>query len=273
MKGIVAIIVGAVVAFGAWALISWAFFMHSVTVQPTEQVVLVDRPYLWGSDGVRPEPLKEGRAIIWNTTIEYPVTVIPQSINIAFDDFTSSDNIMLDFESTIQYRVTDSVKLITKFGTDWFKNNLKNQYTQIVRDQIKENSMSDMMSNVTVSGTVDKNVTKELRDLVKENDIPVEIINISLGRAKPNPEVLKQMNETAAQQQRRKTLVASTAAEEQRELEQIAKAKADNAYRNAMQMSPEQYIELERINQYSDACAKAQTCIVTSGQEKMLNLK
>lgn len=250
----------------------WVFAIDAVKVNPTEQVVLVDRPIMFGNEGVQPEPVKEGRKYIWTTTVAYPVVVIPQSISIAFDDFTSSDNIMLDFESTIQYRITDPVKLIKYFGPDWFKNNVKNQYTQIVRDQIKANTMSDMMSKVETSATVDNNVTKELRDLVKENNIPVEIINISLGRAKPNPEVLKQMNETAAQQQRQKTLVASTAAEEQRELEQIAKAKADNAYRNAMQMSPEQYIELERIKQYSTACEKSQTCIVTSGQDQNIRL-
>lgn len=255
-----------VLAVIAFFLVAWLLFMHSVTVQPGEHVVLVDRPYLVGHEGIRKEALTEGRAILWNTTVDYPVTVVPESINVSFDDFTSSDNIMLDFESTIQYRITDPVRLIDKFGQEWFKNNVKNQYTAIVRDQIKENSMSDMMSNVTVAGDVDKNVTNQLRDLVKENNLPVEIINISLGRAKPNPQVLQQMNETAAEQQRSKTLFAATKAEEQREKEQAAKAGADNAYRNAMQMSPEQYIQLQSINAYSAACAKAHTCIVTSNQ-------
>lgn len=272
-KLIAGILVTVGAAFGIFWIFAWLFFMHSVTVKPTENVVLVDRPYFFGTEGVRPEPLKEGRAILWNTTIEYPVPIIPQSISVAFDDFTSSDNIMLDFESTIQYRITDPVVLIQKFGTDWFINNVKSQYTQIVRDQIKSNSMSDMMSNVSTSAQVDDNITNNLRELIEKNKIPVEIINISLGRAKPNAEVLKQMNETAAQQQRKKTLIASTEAEEQREKEQIATAKADNAYRNAMQMSPEQYIQLEQIRKYSEACSKAQTCIVTSGQEKAIQLK
>lgn len=86
-------------------------------------------------------------------------------------------------------------------------------------------------------------------------------MNISLGRAKPNNDVLEQMNKTAAEQQRERTMIAATAAEKQREQEQKAKAAADNAYRNAMAMSPEQFIQLEYIRRMSEACSKS-TCVI-----------
>ena len=121
--------------------------------------------------------------------------------------------------------------------------------------------MTEMMSDPNVAQQVDDQVTNKIRELVKEQKLPIEIMNISLGRAKPNDDVLVQMNKTAAEQQRERTMIAATAAEKQREQEQKAKAAADNAYRNAMAMSPEQFIQLEYIRRMSEACAKS-TCVI-----------
>lgn len=168
------------------------------------------------------------------------------SFPIAFNDFTSKDNILLDFESTVQYKVNNSPQLIENFGPDWFNNNIKPQYTAMVRNIVKTYSMSDMMSDPDVANKIDEYLTNEIEKLVKDKKIPIEILSISLGRAKPNDEVLHQMNLTAAQQQRSKTLIAAQAAEVNRKAEETAKAEADNAYRNSMGMTPEQYIELQK---------------------------
>ena len=247
----------------------WGAGMEGVIAKPGTEIVLIDRPILFGHEGVRPETVKpeDGRVYVWNSTdSSNEITTTPQSISIAFSDLTSSDNILLDFESTVQYRVTSPITLVTKFGNKWFENNVRAQYSTLVRNAVKERNMSDMMSSAVVAQQVDDKVSAELKDLVKRNNIPVEIISISLGRAKPNEKVLGQMNETAAQQQRFKTLAAATAAEGQREQEQKAKAKADQAYLNEMKMTPEQYIQLQSINQFADACRDAKACILSNGQ-------
>lgn len=144
---------------------------------------------------------------------------------------------------------------------DWFNNNLKNQYLAIVRDAVKKRTMEEMMSDSNTAAQVDDEVTAAVRKLVTDEKLPIVILNVSLGRAKPNPNVLSQMNETAQQEQRKKSLFAATDAEKQREAEQIAKARADNAYRNAMSLSPEQFIQLEAIKRFSEACEKS-TCVI-----------
>lgn len=255
------------IAIGAF--ITWAFFMETITVEPGQERVIVDKPYFFGNEGVRQEPLRDGRMLVFKTTGSYPVTMTPQSVHVAFDDLSSADNILLDFESTIQYQFTDSVDLIKNFGEGWFRNNVERQYMSIVRDVVKTKTMSEMMSNPQAASEVDKLITDELKKLVLENKIPLKIIGVSLGRAKPNANVLAQMNDTAAQQQRQKTLVAATAAEADREKEQIAKAKADNAYRNAMNLTPEMFIELEKIKRYAEACAKpGNTCIIDAANSR-----
>lgn len=267
-KTALAIIVGFVAAVVFLVgFLTWLLFMHTKTVEPGYELVIVDKPYFFGHGGVRDEPLKEGRVLLFKTSSVVPVRMTPSAVSVSFDDLSSSDNILLDFESTIQYQFTNSVSLVKNFGAEgWFNNNIRSQYMAIVRDVVKKKSMTQMMSDVSTAKEVDDEVTAGLERLVKESKLPLRVLGVSLGRAKPNAAVLAQMNETAAQQQREKTLIASTRAENQREQEQIAKAKADNAYRNAMNLTPEMFVQLEAIKRYSDACAKSSHCIVTSGQ-------
>lgn len=237
-----------------------------VKVDPGQEAVLIDRPRLFGEGGIRDETIKPGLAYTWLTTDAIVVDVSPQVLAVAFDDFSSSDNILLDFETTIQYRVTNAPQLLRKFGPDWFKNNIRSQYASIVRDQVKRFDMTSMMSDVATAQRIDDAVTDAIRKVVKDQGLDVEIMNITLGRAKPNPDVLQQMNLTAAQQQRVKTLVEATNAELQRAKEQKAMADADNAYRNAMNLSPEQYLARQIAEINAEACTKAAACyVVPSG--------
>lgn len=250
--------------------LTWGLLMHTVTVEPGRHAVIVDKPYFFGHEGVRREPLREGRLLLWKTSTSYVVPVTNQSVTIAFDDFSSKDNYLLDFQTTIQLRILDAVDMVENFGEQWFDNNVRMQYASIVREAVKTRDMPEMMSNVAAAKAMDDTVTKDLQALVKEAKLPVLILGVSLGRAKPNETVLSQMNETAAQEQRQKTLVKAEAAELQRKKEQTAKAAADNAYRNEMGLNPEQFVQLEQIKRYAEACAAAQHCVVASGQTPVI---
>jgi regulator of protease activity HflC (stomatin/prohibitin superfamily) len=257
------IIIGSLATLGLVIFFfTWLVFMHTEVVEPGTELVINDKPYFFGHDGIRKEPVTEGRVLLFNTSSAVAINVIPLSHSIKIDDFSSKDNILLDFETTIQYRVNNTVLLVSKFGAkDWFGNNVQNQYLAVVRDAVKKKTMSEMMSDVVSAADIDKEVTAGLAQLVKDSNLPITILNVSLGRAKPNQEVLAQMNETAAQQQRKKTLIEAEAAEIQRKREQTAKAEADNAYRNAMGLSPDMFIQLEAIKRFSETC-KTSTCIV-----------
>lgn len=250
---------------------AWGSF-YSVTVNPGEELVVVDNPYFFGKEGIRDETLKEGRHYLWKTSSVIPVGVTPQTASVIFDDLSSQDNILLDFESSIQFQVTNTAVLRKKFGPNWFANNVKTPYMSIVRKQVKQNSMSNIMSDAKTSDTIDENITNATLALVKEIGLPVIIHGISLGRAKPNEDVLKQMNSTAAEQQRKKTMTAAKEAEDSRREAEIARASADNAYRNNMNLDTSQFVQLEQskagvdiARMYSNACAKSSHCIVTTG--------
>lgn len=232
-----------------------------VSPDPGQAAVLIDKPIIFGDGGVRIDDVRPaGLSYTWWTTEKTYVDITPQTTQVAFDDFSSQDNILLDFQTQIQYKITQPGILLAKFGPDWFKNNVASQYSSIVRDQVKRYAMSQMMSDPDTAKKIDDSITQSVRELIKDQSLPIEVINITLGRARPNPNVLEQMNLTAAQQQRVKTLTEATRAEEQRKAEQVARAEADNAYRQYMNWTPEQYLQSQLADKTIEACAKAKSC-------------
>jgi len=243
---------------------------HTETVDPGHELVLVDRPYFFGHEGVRDKTVKEGRVFLWSSTQAIDAMVAPQSREVAFDDIASKDNILLDFSTTVQYEITDPVKLVRMFGTKWFENNLLAQYSTIVRQAVKARTMGELMSDATTTAVVDQYITEQTIALVDANQLPIRILNITLGRAKPNDEVLQQMNETAREQQRNKTLQAAIASEQSRAESERLRAQADDAYRKGLGMDAEQFVRVQIGKMYSDACKSAANCIITTGQSNVL---
>lgn len=238
--------------------------VHTVAVAPGTVQVIHDTPYFWGHSGVRPEPIIEGRKFLFTTSRGIEVMVAPQSKPVRFNDFNSKDNVLLDFETSIQFIINDPAEFV-KLGPQWFENNILRQYTAIVRDRVKRYTMEQMMSNVETAAQVDAVVTEEIVKLVSDNKLPIVILGISLGHAKPNEEVVSQINETAKQQQREKTLTAAYNAEVKRKQEQNARADADKEYMTQLGLTTEQYLRSEEIRAYAAACAGGSNCVVNVG--------
>lgn len=233
-----------------------------VVTEAGTQTIVVDTPLMFGAGGVREKALEPGSQWIWRTTTTVVADPKPAVIPVAIDDFVSSDNILLDFESAVTVQVTDWPKMYRLYGVHWWKNNLERPYNAFVRSEVKQNSMSGLMSNTDVAKTVDTNLTTALEAKVKELDLPVRIVEINLGRAKPNAKILEQMNETAAQQQRLLTLEQARLAEVKRKDEQIAKAEADNAYRNNIGLDVNEFVQLQLADKQIQACKGASQCII-----------
>lgn len=139
-----------------------------VSPDPGQQAVLVDKPLFFGKGGIRLDDVRDpGRTYTWLTTSATYVDVTPQTVQVAFDDFSSSDNILLDFSTQIQYRITAPALLLSRFGQDWFKNNVASQYASIVRDQVKRYDMTKMMSDPDTARKIDDSVTQNVSALVR----------------------------------------------------------------------------------------------------------
>lgn len=242
----------------------------SASVDPGKEGVLVQKPFFFGHGGVDPTPVRPGREFIALTTDVIMVDMVPQTTHVAFQDFSSQDNILLDFETAVQYRVTDSVGLISKFGVNWFDNNIKSQYASIVREVVKKNSMKEMMSDPAAATRADDQITEAIQKLVVAEKIPVTILNVTLGRASPNANVLNQMNNTAAEQQRKLTNDAAKLAEDSRKASEASRAIADDAYRTQMGYSVAQYAAMQIANINADACKAAKSCVLAPAGSSVL---
>ena len=178
----------------------------SVAPDAGQEAVLVRKPMFIGHGGVDPEPIRTGlKYVAWTTSAVY-VGMTPKQQEVAFDDLFTADGVPLDFHTAVQYRVTDSVKLVSKFGADdgphgmgFFVRNLQQPYGQIVRDSVKKHGLNEMAINASAAEEVDGEVTARFKALVQQLDVPIEVIGISLGRANP-PDAIKHQRIATAEQ-------------------------------------------------------------------------
>ena len=97
---------------------------------------------------------------------------------------------------------------------------------------------------------------------------------MTVGRANPPDAIKNQRVETAAQEQRVQTEKQIKLAEDQRKSAEESRAAADNAYRQAIGLSPEQYVQLKRIEMELKVCTDGKcTFIDNAGSGLALNLK
>lgn len=236
---------------------------HTISTETAEVTVIVDKPYLLGHGGVRPEPQKTGRGWYFISTEGYDFPTSPFKVGETFDDLSTSKNNFIDYNSNLTLQITDAVKLYQSFGGEWYKNSLQAAYQKIVRDVVRQYTFDDIMTNPTTQTEIDNIIQTKTSDYIKQYNIPVRLIDVSLGKATPNEVVKDEMNRTAAETQRFKTLEQTVRAEEKRAESEQKRALADNSYRNQMGLNTEEFVKLKYIEEFSSACKySTANCII-----------
>jgi hypothetical protein len=103
---------------------------------------------------------------------------------------------------------------------------------------------------------------------IKEARVPVQLIQITIGRANPPDSIKSQRIETAAQQQRVLTEHQRKLAEDSRKMAEQSRADADNAYRESMKLSIVQFLELETIKMQKSACSYGRCTFIVGASDK-----
>jgi regulator of protease activity HflC (stomatin/prohibitin superfamily) len=107
---------------------------------------------------------------------------------------------------------------------------------------------------------IDDEVTVAMEEYLIDADLPLNLIQVTVGRANPPDAVKDQRVATATEQQRQLTEQQRKIAEDARLEAERSRAAADNAYRNSLGLSPAQFISLEAINMQRAACTGGTTC-------------
>lgn len=89
------------------------------------EILLVKKPWFFGHGGIDAESIKNGVTFGALTTQSVRVHMQPQKFEADLADTMTSDGVAIKFHAIVVLRVTNSVDLISKFGVDWFKNNLE----------------------------------------------------------------------------------------------------------------------------------------------------
>ena len=247
-----------------------------VTPDAGQQAVLIDKPWLFGHGGVRENPVLPGLTYAWFSTEKIYVNMFPQQYDGNFGDLMSSDGVPLDFHAVIRLQVTDPVVLVKDFGQDWYKNNVEQEFFNRVRSAVKKHGMNETAIQTTAIDEIDAEVTKAMGDYFKSNKIPIRLVKITVGKANPPDAVRNQRVETAQQEQRVLTEHKRDLAEQSRKAAEQSRAEADNAYRNAMNLNPAQFVEMERIKMQHAVCSvQGANCtfIVGGAVDPVINVK
>lgn len=228
--------------------------LFSVKPDAGQEAVLIHKPLIWGKGGVDPTPVVTGRKYVWWTTDAIYVDKRPQQFPEHFDDLMSKDGVPLDFDAALRTQVLDSVALIQKYGEKWYENNVQVEFKNRVRQAVRKHGMNETAIDTTAIDAIDVEVTAAMETYLKSADIPVKLVQVTVGKANPPDSIKNQRIATASEQQRKLTEDQRKLAEDARLAAETSRAKADNAYRDALGLSSEQFVTMEGIKMQRDVC-------------------
>jgi regulator of protease activity HflC (stomatin/prohibitin superfamily) len=238
------------------------------------EAVIVRKPFLFGHGGVDETPVKTGRSYFAVSSSAIYIDVRPLQFQEHFEDLMSSDGVPLDFDAALRLQVTNSVAVIRDFGPEWYQRNVSAVFRKLVRDAVKQHSMNETAISASAAEEIDGNVSASLTKYLADAQLPVRLIDVTLGRANPPDAIKHQRVATAEQEQRSNTERQRKLAEDQRKEAEAARAAADNAYREAMRLSPDQFLQLEQIKMLHEVCGGGKcTFLLGNGAVPTLNVK
>jgi regulator of protease activity HflC (stomatin/prohibitin superfamily) len=256
-------------------IVAMATGCRSYSPDAGHEVVLVEKPLIFGHGGIDPEPVRTGRTYTALTTDGIDVYMQPKKYETELPDTMTKDGVPITFHAIMVLKVTDSVPLIKNFGPDWYQNNLEEPFKTMIRQAVRKRGMNETAISTTALDDIDKEIHDQLIRFIKEKSLPVELVTMTVGRANPPDSVKNQRIETATQEQRIQTEQQTKLAEDQRKAAETSRADADNAYRESMHLSPEQFIQLETIKMQNQVCGpngKATCTFIQNGAAPVYNL-
>jgi SPFH domain/Band 7 family protein len=246
------------------------------------EVVWVEKPLFFGHGGVDQTPVTAGREYGAMTSDAIDVNMLPQRVDMEFDDMMTSSGVPVSFHVVATFKITDPVRLVSGFGADrddrgnwgFWTRNVDQPMQNAVRDAVKKRDMQEMAISQTAADAVGQEVTAAAVRIVQQTGVPILFTAVNVGRVNPPDAIKNQRIETAAQEQRAITEQQTKLAEDQRKAAEQSRAAADNAYREAMQLSPDQFLQLERIKMQRDVCAHGGACtfFIGSGPSPVIDV-
>ena len=178
------------------------------------QVIWVEKPYFFGHGGVDSVPVSTGRTYGAFSSDAIDVSMLPQRVDMEFDDMMTKSGVPVNFHVVGTFKVIDSVKLVSSFGADrdekdgtwgFWNRSLDQPIRTAVRDSVKKREMQEMAIDQTAADAVGTEVTAAAEKIIRDAGVPIQLIQLNVGRVNPPDAIKNQRIATAEQEQRKIT--------------------------------------------------------------------
>lgn len=222
---------------------------YRVSPDAGQESVLVYKPMFFGHGGVDESPVSTGSTWVSMTTDHVEFVLTPITVTEDFVNMIPSDNTPVSFSAylKVQVRQGSTPNLYSKFGEKWYEHSLQATFRTLVRDRASQFKMLELASKREISAKLEKDIFAEISEYAKKLNLPVDILQVSIGAITPPQEVLTETKNTAAQNQSILTQASRANAETARKQAEINKADADKAYRTEMGMTTAEYLQLRQL--------------------------
>ena len=223
------------------------------TVDGGEEGVFIKQPMFFGSGGVDVVPLTQGSEWKVFTTNYVVYSVVNTKYSVSFDDIATDEATPLDITAHIFLKIKNgkSPILHNNYGPDWYNNNVKEVFSKHVRNFVSMHDMRTLISErdcyETIEKTLKDDMTEYFAELSKTKEFPIEVVNVVIDKAKPNNNVLEELNNTAIYMQQKQTEIMKQDMQKERKKTEHLRALADKEYQLTMGFSPSQFISLRAL--------------------------
>ncbi len=243
-----------------------------VAIDAGHEGVLVEKPFFFGHGGVDPVPATTGRVAVALTTQVIDVDVRPIQYAEHFD-IISAENAPVSFDAFLIANVIEgrSPELISRFGPNWYQNNVKEAFRTFVREEVQKYPLFQLTTDPTTRTKLQDAIAREVQSkLIDKQNIPIRLNRVVVGSILPPKGVLEQTAQTIIQEQRRITMVEFQKAEEAREKAERQRGIADRAYRESLGLTAPEFVDLRRIEVQKEIVQHAPTALtVIMGLERV----
>jgi regulator of protease activity HflC (stomatin/prohibitin superfamily) len=234
--------------------------------------VIVRQPMIFGHGGVDPVPAKTGRIIVAPTTDVIDVDIRPIQHSEHFD-IISAENAPVSFDAFLIATVLEgsSPELISRFGPQWYLNNVKEAFRTFVREEVQKYPLFELTTRPATRAKLQDAVEQEVKTkIIERQNLPIRLLRIVIGSILPPREVLKQTEQTIVQEQRKITMIEFQKAEEAREKAERQRGIADRAYREHLGLTAPEFVDLRRIEVQKEIVAHAPAALtIIMGMERV----
>src|SRR5262252_1796808 len=243
-----------------------------VAIDAGHEGVLVEQPFFFGHGGVDPVPSKTGRVWVALTTKAIEVDIRPIQYSEHFD-IISAENAPVSFDAFLIANVVEgrSPELISRFGPNWYQNNVKEAFRTFVREEVQKYALFQLTTDPTTRAKLQDAIAREVQSkLIEKQNIPVRLNRVVVGSILPPKGVVEQTTQTIIQEQRKITMIEFQKAEEAREKAEKQRGIADRAYRESLGLTAPEFVDLRRIEVQKEIVQHAPTALtVIMGPERV----